>query len=112
MPVSYTHLRQERSIVGGGSICIQVAGFTGAFHYSGDGVDDFHVYVSICVCGVITTISNNANTDATFRRIDVYKRQLLNTLFYLESHTFLHLQAVRENIHYAGYLAQSGNRCV
>ena len=39
-------------------------------------------------------------------------QRLLNTLFYLESHTFLHLQAVRENIHYAGYLAQSGNVAV
>ena len=54
--------RQERSTVGGGSICIQVAGFTGAFHYAGDGVDDFHVYVSICVCVVLLLPGEFADT--------------------------------------------------
>ena len=54
--------RQERSLVGGGSICIQVAGFTGTFHYSEDGVDDFHVYVSICVCVVLLLPGEFADT--------------------------------------------------
>ncbi len=42
--------------------CIQVAGFTGTFHYSEDGVDDFHVYVSICVCVVLLLPGEFADT--------------------------------------------------
>ena len=34
----------------------------GAFHYSEDGVDDFHVYVSICVCVVLLLPGEFADT--------------------------------------------------
>ena len=38
------------------------SGFTGTFHYSEDGVDDFHVYVSICVCVVLLLPGEFADT--------------------------------------------------